>query len=258
MGQPVRDLELAMLYITIKLPLRPPGYTPSAADSIYRDPHTNEIQHYIVHGTYGSGPEDFEWGIYIHHGEKNGAVGKWYTLQRLNPYDDHRNTEYALQAQAMPHSPRLLHDVVGLIRVMHATIPMAHKICEHLNQMAPKYITRVYRSYFWATTVYIRLRKDIAKKLQVLDAAVEQFDFETFLREALDFAKVHMPYAAKGQLPRPIIASHFEIDMGMLPTHHASTPEERAERNAKPEDRPSLSKSKEWEASDRFWSSNPL
>lgn len=245
MSQRVCDLELGVLYMTVKIPPRLPSTTSNYA---YLDPPTMDLQHYLVHGTCQKGPEDFEWGLYLHHGGGgNGLVGKWYCLQNTIA-DDDETPRYKLLAHNMTQSPRLVYGVVGLIQLMHVPVETAFDVMALLDEIAPTLLVPGYRSFFWAARVYVQVRKAVGEKLDVIDQVIERrFDYEVFLREGLEFVISEIPYAQVRQLPRPILKSQFGVDMENLPTRHTATAQEIAMRTATSG---SKSKKKQWKPFD--------
>lgn len=234
MAVPIRDLEPGSLYVTISLP-RPieDGDTTSKHGLNINAPPTIDIATYEIHCAQDLAQEEFNWGLYFHRGSQDGI---WYTLARqdmdMNTYT--AATLFQLFRQQTRSSPRLLCQVVGLVRVLRVPSILCDELTGYLDWLALGSYGTVTRTFIWVTSMYLRTWHHIIRKLDNPSLGYgTQFDVNLFLREALSFAYADLQYAIGGQLPRPIIKSAFGIELGIADEERPGKSEKRNEADAR-------------------------
>ncbi|CAM1507439.1 Fc.00g070800.m01.CDS01 [Cosmosporella sp. VM-42] len=211
-----RGLVPGTLYITITLPESLPYTQVLENDFTPMNPETFDVKHYESHSTHGSGREEFEWGLYFHHGPGfNKIVGAWYIVVQDPKHPDDAS-QRVLVRQDMTKSPRLFPQVVGLVSILRLpdhdpTGKFALKLAEYLNWLAHTMFSHGHHSYLWAMMAVMRMRRHVAKKLDLVDNP-HSWSSESwgFLAETLEFAYEEVWYGLAGQLPRPILESEWE------------------------------------------------
>lgn len=207
------ELVPGTLYLTVKIPRGLPYAPLRGPGKRIENPTQPNLQRYCFHGTFGDGPEELEWGLYLHREPKDGIVGKWYTLRSGPSKHEDGKPEYTFNMRDMPHSPRVVHYVIGLIRILEMPVAIIPRVISTMDRMGPKFISRAHTSYIWATSLYVRTRRFVASKLRIVDRATENFDFEILIKEHLEFIDDEYWYARMRQLPRPITSSSVEVRM---------------------------------------------
>lgn len=96
--------------------------------------------------------------------------------------------------------------VVPLTTVLDAGMPT------YLDWLTSHTAPNANRTFIWATSVYLRCRIHATGSLKTIDD-FSFFDVKEFLRDALNYCYSEVRYAARGQLPRPIVISQFGIQM---------------------------------------------
>ncbi|KAK7414799.1 hypothetical protein QQX98_006401 [Neonectria punicea] len=227
MGYPVRDLQPGTLYLTISIALAP-EHEPGTTVHDYRSfPNTLDPSIYETSCTQGYGNEEFQWGLYWHRGLGDGT---WFMLHR-RPYQPDVEIPgvtvpvYVLDRQEMSQSPRLFAHVVGLVRVLRVPVVLAADLTSYLNWLAPEAAIQAHRSFMWATSVYLRTRRHVAKVQGTVDRGAEGFDITVLLYEAVQFAYGEVWYGLARQLPRPIMAS--DAGLAMAPGDEREADRER-------------------------------
>ena len=209
-----RDLSPGTLYITITLP-QPLLYAQAPENDFPpTNPETFDVRYYETHGTHGYGREEFEWGVYLHHGPGYSAVGTWYKLAQDPTLPDDAS-QRILERQDMMQSPRLFPQVVGLISILqfpHDGSPgkASNKLTAYLDWLATRAMSPFFCSYLWAMVIIMRVRRHMAKILGGVDDQ-DSFDSYGFLTETLEFAYEEVWYGLAGQLPWPILESEWEV-----------------------------------------------
>lgn len=126
---------------------------------------------------------------------------------------------YALSRQDMHQSPRLQARVAGLIRVLRVPNPLAAGLTSYLDWLAVQTASSATRSFIWASSMYLRARRHLSADYPygtAVSSAVATdvlFDTKGFLQEALDLAYKEVWYGLAGQLPRPVMASAFGVEL---------------------------------------------
>ncbi|KAM0512958.1 hypothetical protein ACHAPE_008318 [Trichoderma viride] len=223
-------------------------------------PHDLDLASYEVSCAEGIDREEFDWGVYLHRGHGNGT---WYGLRRLSSSIDAsirmgtagmggaaastatgsnstgggaKTTAassrsmpfYTLSRQDMRQSPRLQARVAGLIRVLRVPNLLVAGLTSYLDWLAVQTVSSATRSFIWASSMYLRARRHLSADHQPHDngtvATGFLFDTKGFLQEALHLAYKEVWYGLAGQLPRPIIASAFGVELVVVaPPAEAST-----------------------------------
>ncbi|KAL7792180.1 hypothetical protein V8C37DRAFT_131726 [Trichoderma ceciliae] len=255
----LKTLEPGSLYITISVPRSGPhelySYNPYSA--FHYPPYLPsdlDLASYEVSCAEGSDREEFDWGIYWHRGHGDGT---WYGLRRVSStidagmgnglvarianmgaLDDGANVTYkyplpfyALSRQEMHQSPRLHTRVAGLIRVLRVPDPFAARLTSYLDWLAVQTASSATRSFIWASSVYLRTRRHFSADAygRANDVAATSFDTKGFLQEALHLAYKEVWYGLAGQLPRPMIASAFGVELLLVETVARSDDEDADE-----------------------------
>ncbi|KAK1245465.1 hypothetical protein MKX08_005094 [Trichoderma sp. CBMAI-0020] len=241
----LKALEPGSLYVTISVPLRSGTqhfhYLPYL-------PHDLDLASYEVSCAEGIDREEFDWGVYLHRGHGNGT---WYRLRRLSSSIDASMATgtagmgaaaasaatgsnstgggakptaaasrgmpfYTLSRQDMRQSPRLQARVAGLIRVLRVPSLVVAGLTSYLDWLAVQTASSATRSFIWASSMHLRARRHLsADRPQHHGAVATGFLFDTkgFLQEALHLAYKEVWYGLAGQLPRPIMASAFGVEL---------------------------------------------
>lgn len=214
MGCPILNLEPGSLYITISTPV-PLPYAPPPTNYNSAIPESFDPEGYETCCINLEQQEEFDWGLYWHEDARDGV---WYMLDR-----NHGSAASLTRHEMKVQSPRLLSRVVGLIRVLQLPSEggddAASGTRSYLDWLTERTAAGASRTFMWAASVYLRTRRHLAGSKHVQDsvtAAVGEFDIHGFLWEALDFAYSQVWYGLAGQLPRPIIASDFGIQLLLL------------------------------------------
>ncbi|KAH7127647.1 hypothetical protein EDB81DRAFT_145882 [Dactylonectria macrodidyma] len=215
MGYPVRDLQPGTLYLTISTTHAPERDTGVAHDYHSSLPNTLDPSIYETSCAQGYGNEEFQWGLYWHRGLGDGT---WFMLHRLlfippGVIPGVTHPMYMLDQQEMSQSPRLFAHVVGLVRVLRVPETSTSDLTSYLNWLAPQAAMQANRSFMWASSVYVRTRRHVAKMQGLVDRAAEGFDITVLLYESLNFAYGEVWYGLSRQLPRPIMVSDAGITM---------------------------------------------
>ncbi|KAL6910225.1 hypothetical protein GGI43DRAFT_4421 [Trichoderma evansii] len=240
-SQELKTLEPGSLYITISVP---------RSDSQLRDPfsasfqylpylpHDLDLASYEVSCAEGIDREEFDWGVYLHRGHGNGT---WYGLRRLSSSIDASmgtagmggasagdsagdDAKGGAASRIMPffglsrldvyQSPRLQARVAGLIRVLRVPSPFAAGLTSYLDWLAVQTASSATRSFIWASSMYLRTRRHLSADCPYDAVATDVFfDTKGFLQEALHLAYKEVWYGLAGQLPRPIMASAFGVEL---------------------------------------------
>ncbi|PON25821.1 hypothetical protein TGAM01_v205258 [Trichoderma gamsii] len=248
----LKTLEPGSLYITISVPPRS-GAHQSFSDFHYLPylPHDLDLASYEVSCAEGIDKEEFDWGVYLHRGHGNGTwyglrrlsssidasmgmgtasmgdaaastatgsnstgVGAKTTVasSRSMPF-------YTLSRQDMRQSPRLQARVAGLIRVLRVPSLLVAGLTSYLDWLAVQTASSATRSFIWASSMYLRARRHLSADHHPHDngtgtvATGFLFDTKGFLQEALHLAYTEVWYGLAGQLPRPIMASAFGVEL---------------------------------------------
>ncbi|KAH6990294.1 hypothetical protein EDB80DRAFT_168600 [Ilyonectria destructans] len=215
MGYPVRDLQPGTLYLTISTSHTPERDTGNVRDYHSYLPNTLDPTIYETSCAQGYGNEEFQWGLYWHRGLGDGT---WFMLHRLlfippGGIPGVTHPMYILDQQEMSQSPRLFAHVIGLVRVLRVPEALAADLTSYLNWLAPQAAMQAHRSFMWASSVYLRTRRHVAKMQGAVDRGAEGFDITVLLYEALNFAYGEVWYGLSRQLPRPIMASDAGLAM---------------------------------------------
>ncbi|KAM0465001.1 hypothetical protein ACHAPV_001993 [Trichoderma viride] len=246
----LKTLEPGSLYITISVPPRSGAQQP-LPDFHYLPylPHDLDLASYEVSCAEGIDREEFDWGVYLHRGHGNGT---WYGLRRLSSSIDasmatgtagmggaaastatgNNSTGggakttaaasrslpfYTLSRQDMRQSPRLQARVAGLIRVLRVPSLLVAGLTSYLDWLAVQTASSATRSFIWASSLYLRARRHLSADhdAQNNGAVATGFLFDTkgFLQEALHLAYKEVWYGLAGQLPRPVMASAFGVEL---------------------------------------------
>ncbi|UKZ80367.1 hypothetical protein TrVFT333_008125 [Trichoderma virens FT-333] len=237
----LKTLEPGSLYITISVPRSKShqhyglGSDVSYPTSLSED---LDLALYEVSCAKGIDREEFDWGVYFHRDYGNGT---WYGLRRLSStidtgMDGTRGSSmssmgttnmgdgasvpcslpfYTLSRQEMRLSPRLQTRVAALIRVLRVPDCFADGLTPYLDWLAVQTAPSAMRSFIWATSMYLRTRHHFSTYLNGTagDVAATGFTTTGFLQEALDLAYKEVWYGLGGQLPRPMIASAFGVEI---------------------------------------------
>jgi hypothetical protein len=124
---------------------------------------------------------------------------------------------YTLSRQEMLQSPRLQARVAGLIRVLRVPSLLIAGLTPYLDWLAVQTASSATRSFIWASSLYLRARRHLSADHHhhPYSTAATGFLFDTkgFLQEALHLAYKEVWYGLAGQLPRPIMASAFGVEL---------------------------------------------
>lgn len=123
---------------------------------------------------------------------------------------------YTLSRQDMRQSPRLQARVAGLVRVLRVPGLLVAGLTSYLDWLAVQTASSATRSFIWASSMYLRARRHLsADHAQHHGAVATAFLFDTkgFLQEALHLAYKEVWYGLAGQLPRPVMASAFGVEL---------------------------------------------
>ncbi|KAJ4859235.1 hypothetical protein T069G_07502 [Trichoderma breve] len=259
----LKTLEPGSLYITISVP-RSSSYGPDSPVSYPTCLSEDlDLASYEVSCAKGIDREEFDWGVYLHRGYGNGT---WYELRRVSCTIDagidgtlgsssssmsSMGIEgagigdgdgasvvacslpfYTLSRREMRLSPRLQTRVAALIRVLRVPESFADSLTLYLDWLAVQTAPSATRSFIWASSMYIRTRHHLSAYANGSDgdvAAATGFTTTGFLQEALHLAYKEVWYGLGGQLPRPMMASAFGVEMLM---GEASTANMQQQQNA--------------------------
>ncbi|KAH6610086.1 hypothetical protein Trco_000106 [Trichoderma cornu-damae] len=239
----LKTLEPGSLYITISVPRsgpHPPHSPSSALRYLPYLPSDLDLASYEVSCAEGLDREEFDWGVYWHRGHGDGT---WYGLRRVSSTIDAGVGSglvgtanmgaasdgasfacplpfYALSRQEMGQSPRLHTRVAGLIRVLRVPDPFAARLTSYLDWLAVQTASSATRSFIWASSMYLRTRRHFSPDPygRVSDVVATGFDATGFLQEALHLAYKEVWYGLGGQLPRPVMASAFGVELVLVET----------------------------------------
>jgi hypothetical protein len=241
MGFDLRDIQPSPLYITIAIPRLAP-YQPLPADAYhpYRLGDDFDAREYETSVADGLGREEFDWGLYWLHDLQRGT---WYTLRRYpNDHDDQSGGQTSspphvlTTATVSPSALQLNTNIVGLVRVISSSTPaggngidpVTDEIPAYLHWLTARAAPGATRTFIWAATAYMRCRRhlahvyaggedDDATHYSIREAGVRRFEINKFLEEALAFAYREVSYGLiGGQLPRPVMASEFGIELQLV------------------------------------------
>ncbi|KAF5016805.1 hypothetical protein F66182_11392 [Fusarium sp. NRRL 66182] len=186
MSYPIQQLQPFTLYMTISLPEDRP---PHVISPIY-DHDTTTLQ--ILKdkaGAYVEGSGDFDWGVYWHRGRGDGT---WYTYRFSHPglYSGPPGfyKPWVYRRYDIKESPRLHHQVVGLIRVMRVPESVGPELTEYLDWLAERTSSKAMSDEAWAAAISLRTRKHVAKMRGVVDKGAEEFDATGLICQTLQFA----------------------------------------------------------------------
>lgn len=238
----LKSLEPGSLYITISVP-RPSLDEPCGPPFRYLPylPKDLDLASYEVSCAQGLDREEFDWGIYWHRGHGDGT---WYRLRRVSStidagmgkslvgstgdmgaLEDGANAAgplsfYALSRQEMHQSPRLQTRVAGLVRVLRVPKPLDRGLTHYLDWLASQSASSATRSFIWASSMYLRTRRHFSPDPydKVSDVVATGFDTTGFLQEALQLAYKEVWYGLAGQLPRPVVASAYGVELLLRPS----------------------------------------
>ncbi|KAL7944248.1 hypothetical protein V8C42DRAFT_326265 [Trichoderma barbatum] len=256
----LKTLEPGSLYITISVP-RSSSYqycssNPAVSYPTFL-PEDLDLASYEVSCAEGIDREEFDWGIYIHRGYGNGT---WYGLRRVsNTIDTGMDGTlcssmsnmgaasvtddasvacslpfYTLSRQEMRLSPRLQTRVAALIRVLCVPDSCADNLTSYLDWLAVQTAPSATRSFIWSSSMYLRTRRHLSADPNgtIDDAAATGFNTTGFLQEALHLAYKEVWYGLGGQLPRPMIASAFGVELLPEEANTANTQQQTADQVA--------------------------
>ncbi|PNP54547.1 hypothetical protein THARTR1_05104 [Trichoderma harzianum] len=259
----LKTLEPGSLYITISVP-RSSSYGPDSTVSYPTCLSEDlDLASYEVSCAQGIAREEFDWGVYLHRGYGNGT---WYELRRVSctidagidgtgPLGSSGMSSmgiedagagmadgasvvaasslpfYTLSRREMRLSPRLQTRVAALIRVLRVPESFSDGLTLYLDWLAVQTAPSATRSFIWASSMYIRTRHHVSAYANgtVGDVAAAGFTTTGFLQEALHLAYKEVWYGLGGQLPRPMMASAFGVEMLM---GEASTANVQQQHNA--------------------------
>ncbi|KAL7937319.1 hypothetical protein V8C35DRAFT_331174 [Trichoderma chlorosporum] len=256
----LKTLEPGSLYVTISVP-QPNSYQHYSSNSTARYPTSLsedlDLASYEVSCARGIGKEEFDWGIYFHRGYGNGT---WYGLRRVSSTIDagmdgtqgsrmsNMGTAsmggvagvasslpfYVLSKQDMRLSPRLQTRVAAMIRVLLVPDSIADGLTPYLDWLAVQTAPSATRSFIWATSMHLRTRHHVSAYLNGTFGEVAATGFTTtgFLQEALHLAYKEVWYGLGGQLPRPMIASAFGVEIRLEEDKAADVQHQNAEQDA--------------------------
>ncbi|KAL6821621.1 hypothetical protein V8C40DRAFT_276111 [Trichoderma camerunense] len=249
----LKTLEPGSLYITISVP-RSSSYGHDSSTVSYPTCLSEDLDlaSYEVSCAKGIDREEFDWGVYLHRGYGNGT---WYELRRVSCTIDAgidgtlgsssssssmsgMGIEgagigdgdgdgasvvacslpfYTLSRREMRLSPRLQTRVAALIRVLRVPDSFADGLTLYLDWLAEQTAPSATRSFIWASSMYIRTRHHFSAYTNGIagDVAATGFTTTGFLQEALHLAYKEVWYGLGGQLPRPMMASAFGVEMFM-------------------------------------------
>ncbi|KAL7902698.1 hypothetical protein HDV63DRAFT_391715 [Trichoderma sp. SZMC 28014] len=229
-------------------------------------PHDLDLASYEVSCAEGIDREEFDWGVYLHRGHGNGTWYGLRRLSSLidasmgmgtasmggdasSTFTGSNSTGvgaktmaaaaaasrsmpfYTLSRQDMRQSPRLQARVAGLIRVLRVPSLLVAGLTSYLDWLALQTASSATRSFIWASSMYLRARRhlsaDHGSHVKGTGATGFFFDTKGFLQEALHLAYKEVWYGLAGQLPRPIMASAFGVELVMVATP-AEAPTETA------------------------------
>ncbi|KAL7921768.1 hypothetical protein ACQKWADRAFT_113515 [Trichoderma austrokoningii] len=215
----LKALEPGSLYITIAVPPRSGAQQPQDFPYLPYLPPDLDLASYEVSCAEGIDREEFDWGVYLHRDHGNGT---WYGLRRL-PNSASIDAGmgpagmsmpfYTLSRRDMLQSPRLQARVAGLVRVLRVPNPLVAGLTSYLDWLALQTASSATRSFIWASSMYLRARRHLSA-----DHYHDGFLFDTkgFLQEALHLAYKEVWYGLAGQLPRPIMASAFGVELALV------------------------------------------
>ncbi|KAF5666513.1 hypothetical protein FHETE_6188 [Fusarium heterosporum] len=189
MSFPTQKLKPFTLYIIVSVPEEPPHTIAHRYDrdtsniEVVRSQHTKQHEPWII------GSADFEWGLYWH---RELGDGTWYAF-RFTPSPMYKGPPglykpWVFSQHQVKESPRLNHFVVGLIRIMCVPESIGKEISVYLDWLAPIVAAKATRDDIWATTICLRTRLYVAKKLGLVDKTAEQFDGMGLIRQSMQFA----------------------------------------------------------------------
>ncbi|KAL7963740.1 hypothetical protein V8C34DRAFT_5960 [Trichoderma compactum] len=240
----LKTLEPGSLYITISVPRSsshgpdsPVSYPTCLSEDL-------DLASYEVSCAKGIAREEFDWGVYLHRGYGNGT---WYELRRVSCTIDagidgalgssgmssmgiavadmgdgdgasvvaRSLPFYTLSRREMRLSPRLQTRVAALVRVLRVPESFVDGLTPYLDWLAAQTAPSATRSFIWASSMYIRTRHHFSAYANgtVGDVAATGFTTTGFLQEALHLAYKEVWYGLGGQLPRPMMASAFGVEM---------------------------------------------
>ncbi|KAM0252829.1 hypothetical protein ACHAQJ_007514 [Trichoderma viride] len=253
LGRELKTLEPGSLYITISVPRSDSHQLHSPCSAFHYLPylpHDLDLASYEVSCAEGLDREEFDWGVYWH---RNHGDGTWYGLRRVSSTidagmgmanmgaiaSDGANIActmpfYALSRQEMHLSPRLHARVAGLMRVLRVPSPFAAGLTSYLDWLAVQTASSATRSFIWASSMYLRTRRHFSADPcgRVGDVVATSFDTTGFLQEALHLAYKEVWYGLAGQLPRPIMASAFGVELVLERETAANIGEQSADEDA--------------------------
>ncbi|KAL7912630.1 hypothetical protein GGI35DRAFT_476471 [Trichoderma velutinum] len=213
----LKTLEPGSLYVTISVP-RSSSYQHYSTDSTTVSYPTSlsedlDLASYEVSCAKGIDREEFDWGVYLHRGYGNGT---WYELRR-----------------EMRLSPRLQTRVAALIRVLRVPDSFADGLTHYLDWLAVQTAPSATRSFIWASSMYLRTRHHFSAYANgtVGDVTTAGFTTTGFLQEALHLAYKEVWYGLGGQLPRPMMASAFGVEM-LMGASTANMQQQNADQDA--------------------------
>ncbi|KAK4067190.1 uncharacterized protein Triagg1_7918 [Trichoderma aggressivum f. europaeum] len=266
----LKTLEPGSLYITISVP-RSSSHGPDSPVSCYYPPCLSEdldLASYEVSCAKGIDREEFDWGVYLHRGYGNGT---WYELRRVSCAIDAGIDDGALLgssgrasmgsiagagtgdgdgasvvARSLPFftlsrremrlSPRLQTRVAALVRVLRVPESFADGLTPYLDWLAVQTAPSATRSFIWASSMYIRTRHHFSAYTNGTvgdgDAAATGFATTGFLQEALHLAYKEVWYGLGGQLPRPMMASAFGVEMLLMGDASNANAQQQQQQNA--------------------------
>lgn len=216
-------------------------------------PHDLDLASYEVSCAEGIDREEFDWGVYLHRGHGNGtwyglrrlssSIDASMGTGTASMGGDASSTAtgnnstgigaktmaaaaavafrsmpfYTLSRQDMRQSPRLQARVAGLIRVLRVPSLLVAGLTSYLDWLALQTASSATRSFIWASSMYLRARRHLSADHRSHDngtvATGFLFDTKGFLQEALHLAYKEVWYGLAGQLPRPIMASAFGVEL---------------------------------------------
>lgn len=250
----LKTLEPGSLYITISVP-RSGSHQLYSSDLTFNYPpylpSDLNLASYEVSCAEGVDREEFDWGVYWHRSHGNGT---WYGLRRVGStidtgmggalgasmanMGDGANVAcplpfYTLSRQEMRLSPRLQTRVAGLVRVLRVPDPFADRLTTYLDWLAVQTAPSATRSFIWASSMYLRTRRHFSADPhgRVGDAAATDFDATGFLQEALHLAYKEVWYGLAGQLPRPMMASAFGVELLLMEAGTANAQQQQQKAN---------------------------
>ncbi|KAM0196211.1 hypothetical protein ACHAPA_003505 [Fusarium lateritium] len=189
MSYPTQKLQPFTLYITVSVPEEPAHTIAHRYDRDTSDIKVLGSKDSNEPGQYVAGSNDFEWGLYWH---RKLGDGTWYTFRFTSPpmYKGPPGLykPWVYHRVDVKESPRLHHHVVGLIKVMRIPETLGNEISAYLDWLAPIAATKASRDDSWATTICLRARIYVAKKLGITDLTTEGFDAPGLICQSTQFA----------------------------------------------------------------------